>query len=163
MAVKLQSNYKSAQSPIQISTFSEVNSNFMLCQNFTSPYNAGDTKYFWFGGAGTDTNFNATFPLNRFYCVTNFYITQVHTYSTQIFNVGEDFTIRFIDAVGSTIATCIITTPTTGYSVFDFDGTVNAPIQFFKGETYYMRGVNNQVGNSFSLLQLTATAVNGIY
>ena len=82
--------------------------------------------------------------------------------STQIFNVGDEFTIRFIDTNDVTIATCIITTPTTGYSVFDFDGTVNAPIQFQKGERYYMRGTNNQE-NSFSLLQLTATAVNGIY
>lgn len=164
MAVKLQSNYKSAQSPINISTFSEWNhSNFMLCQNFTSPYNAGDTKYFWFGGTITDSNFDGSLVLNRFYCVTNFYITQVHTYSTQIFNVGEDFSLDFVSDTYGPLATCQITTPTIGYSVFDFDGTVNAPIQFLKGETYYMQGKNNQEGNSFSLYQLTATAVNGVY
>jgi hypothetical protein len=163
MAVKFQSNYKTAQSPVNINTFTQVNSNFMLCQNFLIPIPANDIFYFWFGGTYTDANFDATVNFNRFFCLANFYITQVHTYSTQIFNVGEEFTISFESDTYGTLATCSITTPTVGYSVFDFDGTVNAPIQFNAGETYYMQGYNNQMANSFSLLQLTATAINGIY
>jgi hypothetical protein len=163
MAVKFQSNYKTAQSPVNINTFTEVNSNFMLCQNFSLTYSAEEKMYFWFGGTYTDSNFDATVLFNRFFCVADFYITQVHTYSTQIFNVGEDFSLDFISDFYGTLATCQITTPTVGYSVFDFDGTVNAPIQFNAGETYYMQGTNQQYANQFTLYQLTATAVNGIY
>jgi hypothetical protein len=165
MAVKLQSNYKSAQ-PIYNTTYTELQKQFMLCQNFraTNPYEAGGEKrYFWFGGTQQDSIFNATLDYNRFYCVADFYITQVHTYSTQIFNFGEDFSLDFRNNTYGTFATCSITTPTVGYSVFDFDGKVNAPIQFNAGETYYMQGSNNQMANSFTLYQLTATAVNGIY
>jgi hypothetical protein len=163
MAVKFQSNYKSAQSPVYNTTYTELQKQFMLCQNFTVQYDAGDKRYFWFGGTLKDSNFDATLDYNRFYCIADFYITQVHTYSTQIFNVGEDFSLDFISDTYGKLATCQITTPTIGYSVFNFDGVVDAPIQFYAGQAYYMQGTNQQYANQFTLYQLTATAVNGIY
>jgi len=135
----------------------------MLCQNFDTEYAAGEEKNFWFGGTITDSEFDASIPYNRFMCVADFYITQVQTYSTQIFNVGEEFILSFIGDVEGVLATCDITTPTQNTSIFEFDGNVNQPIQFITGRQYYMSGLNNQYANVFSLYQLTATAVSGYY
>lgn len=164
MAVKFQSNFKGSQPPLNNNTFVELSGqSFMLCQNFTLGYTALQTRNFWFGGTPTDSNFSITNPYNRFYCVADFYITQVHTYSSQIFNVGEEFILSFIGDSEGVLATCDITRSTAGMSVFDFDGRANQPIQFLAGNTYYMQGLNNQYANGFILYQLTATAQNGIY
>jgi hypothetical protein len=135
---------------------------FMLFQSFKNTYNALDVKHFWFGGTETDANISTTVfnSGSCFMCLTNFYITEIQCYSTQIFNVGEKFTLEFVDLTNNTtLESFEITTPTPNYSSFVAD----PPIQFFAGNSYVMKGTNNQVGNLFSLYQLTAVAYNGDY